>query len=151
MACRGAGKAPRLAEIRATGGVVPTDGRRAQTKNRADHDEQLSRSITDIGVRQFLLKNIDRTKTGFRWKMNLEGIISNYEEIQKEITASWPLNVPALFIRGGTSNYITDSDFEQVKDMFPLAELETVPKAGHWVHAEQPGTFLQKLMPFLEG
>jgi len=46
---------------------------------------------------------------------------------------------PALFIRGGRSNYITTDDkLNGIPALFPNSEVATVVDAGHWVHAEKP-------------
>jgi len=33
--------------------------------------------------------------------------------------------------------------------LFPAATIETIPHAGHWVHAEAPGPFLDAVSRFL--
>src|SRR5690606_20857464 len=48
------------------------------------------------------------------------------------------VQVPTLFIRGGKSKYITREDLPQLKEQFPRSRVETVPYAGHWVHAQAP-------------
>jgi pimeloyl-ACP methyl ester carboxylesterase len=57
---------------------------------------------------------------------------------------------PTLFIRGGKSNYILDSDFENIKQHFPDSSIETIPNVGHWLHAENPTEFYQKVSSFLK-
>jgi pimeloyl-ACP methyl ester carboxylesterase len=42
---------------------------------------------------------------------------------------------PTLFIRGGNSNYILDTDFADIKSI-SSSYFETIPNAGHWLHAE---------------
>ena len=56
---------------------------------------------------------------------------------------------PTLFIRGGNSNYILDSDFEDIKEHFPNSSIETILNVGHWLHAENPAEFYQKVTSFL--
>jgi pimeloyl-ACP methyl ester carboxylesterase len=58
--------------------------------------------------------------------------------------------IPALFIRGGKSNYIRDTDIPLIKEHFPNAVVETIPDAGHWVHAEQPAQLLEKVLAFID-
>ena len=48
------------------------------------------------------------------------------------------VKVPTLFIRGGKSPYIPREDLPQIKEQFPNSRVETVPFAGHWVHAQAP-------------
>jgi pimeloyl-ACP methyl ester carboxylesterase len=54
-----------------------------------------------------------------------------------------------LFVRGGKSDYIGDPDLPLIQQLFPRAVLQTIPDAGHWVHAEAPETFLRIVTEFL--
>ena len=58
----------------------------------------------------------------------------------------FPIPLPTLFIRGGSSGYILDSDFEKIETLFPNSEIETIENAGHWVHAENKDGFLEALL-----
>ena len=50
-----------------------------------------------------------------------------------------PFLKPALFIRGGKSDYITAEDkLHGIPALFPNSQVATVVDAGHWVHAEKP-------------
>jgi pimeloyl-ACP methyl ester carboxylesterase len=83
--------------------------------------------------------------------MNLPVIVSKYKEILSHEPSDNSYEGPTLFIRGENSNYIIPSEFETYKHNFPNAKLVTVPKAGHWVHAENPEAFLSELTNFLNG
>jgi pimeloyl-ACP methyl ester carboxylesterase len=54
-----------------------------------------------------------------------------------------------MFIRGGNSDYISDTDWEEIYQQFPHASLVTIPNAGHWVHAEQPDALYEVVKQFL--
>ncbi len=118
--------------------------------SRKEAEALLSESIDDVGIRLFILKNIDRCKTGgYEWKMGLENIYKNYETIINRVTVSWPFSNETLFIKGAKSNYISTEDESTILEMFPNAEFATIPKAGHWVHAENPEAFYTVLEDFL--
>jgi pimeloyl-ACP methyl ester carboxylesterase len=57
---------------------------------------------------------------------------------------------PTLFIRGGNSNYILDSDIEGIKHHFPKAIINTISNVGHWLHAEKPQDFFELTKNFLK-
>lgn len=116
---------------------------------RKEADEQLSKSITDFGIRQFLLKNLQRTEDGFRWKMNLDVIAKNIEEVGKSLNQNAIFTLPTLFLRGDKSDYILDDDFNLIHSIFTNSKVETVSSAGHWLHAENPKEFYQKVTKFL--
>lgn len=116
---------------------------------RKEAEEWLEPRIKEYGVRQFLLKNLDRDKEGFRWKFNLEVIVRDYAHILAGVQSPWPVSVPALFIRGGKSDYIRNEDEVEISEMFPEAEFATIEGAGHWLHAEKPMEFLEATREFL--
>jgi len=121
-------------------------------ENRQDIDDILSKSIPQTRIRQFLLKNVNRSKNNeYSWSLNLKALRNNLpvimdglDENQSEITG-----FPTLFIRGEESDYILEEDEKFIKRLFPYADIETVPDAGHWLHAEQPEIFMQKVNNFI--
>ena len=113
-------------------------------------DQFLETRIPDFGVRQFLLKNLTRSKDGgYRWKMNLPVIFENYSKILAPIELEEAADMPTLFIRGGKSDYIQEDDLSLLQSYFPNASLKTVEKAGHWVHAEAPVELIEIVKGFL--
>jgi esterase len=113
-------------------------------------DQALAASITSPVMRQFLLKNLTYDKNRrFAWRIDLEAIARNYDHLRMRITPRQSFIKPALFIRGGRSNYIMDSDISLIYKIFPAAEVKTIVRAGHWVHADAPEEFLQIVLTFL--
>jgi esterase len=88
-------------------------------------------------------------KGGFHWKINLRDICANYGRLSEAISASAPFEKPALFIHSGVSGYIRDEDTALIHQLFPQAQLQTIPQVGHWVHAEAPEAFLAMVLNFL--
>lgn len=122
----------------------------AELESRQDAEDALSRDIDQTGVRLFILKNIERRpEGGFRWKLNLDAIHRNYENILVSTEPPWPYGGEVLFIRGGRSHYITEEDMLQIPDLFPNVQFVTIPDAGHWLHADQPAAFIHHLEYFL--
>jgi len=114
--------------------------------NRKDADLAFTKYTTDIGIRQFLLKNIDsKPEGGYRLKINIEAIEKHYNEIIGALKFQQTHQVPTTFIAGGNSAYIESQDLEQIQNTFLKAELITIPNAGHWVHAEQPLAFIEAI------
>jgi len=122
----------------------------SRIKRRKDADEQLKASIDELGIRQFLLKNLERSPdNGYQWKMNLPAIEKAYSEIIKAVSANQPYTGPTLFIKGGRSDYLDEHKLSTYQTLFPKATLQTIKKAGHWVHAEAPKQFTKTLYEFL--
>lgn len=113
-------------------------------------DAALARDIAEVSVRQFLIKNIARVPSGgFQWRIDLAAIAKSYDQLTKPIIAAASYDKPALFVRGGRSEYIADTDLPSIKAIFTRAELVTIARAGHWLHAEATDEFLQILTDFL--
>lgn len=121
-------------------------------KTRKEAEAILNQYISDFGTKQFLLKNIfwkDNTNNVMDWRFNLKVIDKNYNNIGIEVpNASSMANT--LFIRGERSDYITESDLNDIKQRFPNYNLVTIPDAGHWVHAERPTEFFEEVIKFIK-
>lgn len=98
------------------------------------------------------MKNIYRKEDNtFGWRMNLDAIDKNYENIAAAITAEVPFKKHALFIKGGKSRYIKQEDiYDNIERLFSLVEVETIPNAGHWVHAEAPDEVYDLVTRFID-
>lgn len=119
-------------------------------QKRSDAEDVLKKFIPEISVRQFLLKNIYIQDDGkYAYRFNLKTLAEWYDRMVGENLTDGIFEKPTLFIRGEKSNYIMDEDFPLIKKHFPLAEFETVKNAGHWLHAENPKEFFEKVVTFL--
>ena len=119
--------------------------------SRKEAEEKLRNALNDEATIQFLLKNlywIDDKHLA--WRFGFLEIEKNMEEIGKALPTDTLINVPVLFLRGERSGYITKSDEVEIKRIFPLADIKTVPDAGHWIHAENPVGFMDMVLEFLK-
>ena len=120
-------------------------------KLRTEVDDVLKQSIEEEGVRQFLLKNVYRkTKTEMAFRFNLKSLTENNPEVGEALPAYTIYNGEVLFLRGQKSDYILDDDFALISAHFENAKIETVSNAGHWLHAENPSEFYNKLIAFIK-
>ncbi len=118
--------------------------------SRNEVEEILSHYIPDFGTRQFLLKSLYWQEPGqLAFRFNLAVFNKKITEIGVSLPADLVFEKPTLFIRGGNSNYILDEDIAAIKVQFPNAEIETIPNAGHWLHAENPALFYQLSLSYL--
>lgn len=108
-------------------------------------------SISNYGIRQFLLKNLYwKSSDRLDWRFNLPVIAREINKVGEALPPQAIYQGPSLFIRGGNSDYIRDEDLEEIELHFPDCRLLTVENAGHWLHAEQPDDFYSKVTAFLE-
>jgi esterase len=119
-------------------------------RSRREADAVLARHLPDPALRQFLLKSLEREESGaFHWRINLDAIRDNYNEMLKGFDPAGTFTKPTLFIRGADSDYIKDSDLLAIREIFPHARFATISGAGHWVHAEAPQEFARVVTEFL--
>jgi esterase len=123
----------------------------ATVHQRADADAQLAGAIPDPAIRNFLLQNLIRTDAGYAWRVNLNALAANMPELlgfpPPPDGAVYP--GPTLFVAGGRSRYIEAEHKPLVERLFPHVEHAVVEGAGHWVQAERPAEFLDRVRPFL--
>lgn len=121
-----------------------------KVKTYSDIDKQLEHSLLTTRLRQFLLKNVlKKDDNTFTWKFGLEEIRVNLDSLLEGIKWDKQYTKPALFIKGGLSNYIKEEDYKIINQFFPNSEIKTIPNATHWVHADQPKIFLGMVREFL--
>ncbi|UPT72332.1 MAG: alpha/beta fold hydrolase [Flavobacterium sp. JAD_PAG50586_2] len=114
-------------------------------------EEILYPFIPDFGTRQFLMKNLYWTEPGqLAFRFNLPVFTAQIETIGEALPNENHFDKPTLFIRGGNSKYILDADLPEIKKHFPIAELQTIPDVGHWLHAENPNGFFEETIKFLK-
>ena len=110
---------------------------------RGEADRIMEPFVPEKAVRMFLLKSFASDGAGrYRWRLNLAGLRSGYADI-----VDWPYgderyDGPVRFIAGGRSRYIEPADGETIERHFPDHEIETIPEAGHWLHAEARDAFI---------
>lgn len=121
----------------------------SEYEDRDEIDSVLAEDVSSWSIRQFLLKNLEYDGEQYTWKMNLEAIRAHYDDITAAVTADTPFEGPALFVRGGNSDYVLEEDLDGIRALFPQAELVTIEGAGHWVHAEKPEALANVVTNFL--
>ncbi len=121
-------------------------------KTRKEVEEILSKEISNVGTLQFLLKNLywnDDQKLA--WRFNLEALKNNIALVGEATPMpSAPLQIPVLFVKGGKSDHIFTADTKLIYEMFANVKIETIPDAGHWVHADKPKEFYEVVSAFLK-
>ncbi len=118
--------------------------------NRLEVEDILRNYIQSNSIRLFVMKNLHRKgQSQFEWRLNLDAICNNLDEMFDGIEVKRPFEKPSLFIRGGASDYIIDEDIEPINQAFPNNTMHTIEGASHWVHAEAPELFYNYVSEFL--
>ena len=123
---------------------------RSNLTSRKDADQILSQYFSESAMRQFLLKNLYWiSSTELTFKFNLEVLSNQIENVGQALYTNALFDRPTLFVVGQSSNYIKETDVELIESHFPDFEIVEIPKSGHWVHAENPDQFFDKVSRFL--
>lgn len=117
----------------------------SKVATRKEATEIMQNYIDEIGVIQFLLKSFHQGQ----WKFNVVTLQEQYSNI-----LGWddiqPWNRSILILSGANSPYIAkDAHVESIYRQFPLAQIETINNAGHWLHAEQTSLVVGKIKQYL--
>jgi len=118
--------------------------------SRKEAENILKEKISNSGIRMFLLKNLKRDDDNtLNLKPNIDAFINNKENIGQSLPIDFTFNGKTLFIKGERSDYILNKDKRLINRHFKHNKIETISKAGHWVHAENPQSFLSKTLEFI--
>jgi len=118
-------------------------------RSRKEVESALISRIDSPGIIAFFMKSLYwKTKEELAWRFNLDALEANLSMVGEPLEHGY-FDAPSLFIAGGTSGYVLASDHDAIYDLFPNAEILSIPEAGHWVHAEAREEFSKMLLEFL--
>lgn len=118
---------------------------------RSEVADALADAIPDRAVRNFLSLNAALTDRGLAWTLNLAALERDFDSILgfPDFPTGLSFLGPTLFLTGGDSQYVLPEHRPAIERLFPRAEVETIPAAGHWVHADAPEAFVATVNRFL--
>lgn len=123
----------------------------SKLQSRKDAEMQLSILIPSNDIRLWLTKNLYwKEKNRLDWRFNLDVIATNLHEVVAGIESEKPCAVPSLFLKGAASDYLLESDMADIQKIFANATMETIPNAGHWLHADNPIATLERCLAFMK-
>ena len=120
-----------------------------QATSRKELETFMEARLPDPVLRGFLLKSVERLDNGhYRWRINIPAIESYYETIIGWNQFKTPVKTSTLFVAGGASKYILESDQDIIESQFDNVETVTIPNAGHWLHYQAPEPFTEEILRF---
>ena len=122
-----------------------------EIRTRSEAEEILSEYIMEAGIRQFLLKNLYWVQKGeLGLRVNLKTLTEEVEEVGMALPEGTKFAKTTLFLKGSNSEYILETDEILIRTHFPMARIQSVSNAGHWIHVENPTDFYNYIMEFLD-
>ena len=123
--------------------------------DRATAEATLEPFVPDPVIRSFLLQNLRRDGSRWRWQMNLRLLgdelseVAGWPDLTGEPWRAEPYPGPVLWVRGSASGYVRPEHGPVMRALFPRVQSVAVKGAGHWVHADQPAVFESVVRRFL--
>ncbi|MCF8298165.1 MAG: alpha/beta fold hydrolase [Saprospiraceae bacterium] len=127
----------------------------SKISSRKEVEELVCHKFEERNTCFWILKNLyKKNKTEFGWRANVEVINKNILEVKKGLLPNQISKVPALFIKGGKSDYINlyESHLRfqgSIKYHFPNSEIKEIEQASHWVHADAPEDLSEMILKFI--
>ena len=118
-------------------------------RSRSQINECISDFISDIGERNFILKNLKRIEGGFDWSPNIILLQKSMNEISSKIKLRSKIFNETLFLFGENSQYYNSDDIKGLSTDFKNFNIKIISNSGHWIHAENPSDFLSSVDNFL--
>jgi pimeloyl-ACP methyl ester carboxylesterase len=117
---------------------------------RAEADQALRAAVPEAPIRSFLLQNLRFEAAPPSWRIGLAEIAAAMPEIEDFAPPQGArFDGPALAMAGALSSYIRAEDHAAFHALFPQISFVSIPRAGHWLHAENTEGFLAALREFL--
>lgn len=119
--------------------------------SRSKIDQKLTELIPEIGVRQFLLKNVywkDKGQLAFRF--NIKSLTENNAKVGEALPSFTIFKNETLFLKGENSDYISEEEAPIIETHFTNSKIIEIKNAGHWLHAENPKQFYAEVCVFLK-
>jgi pimeloyl-ACP methyl ester carboxylesterase len=118
---------------------------------RQEADQALRAAVPEAPIRSFLLQNLRFETAPPSWRIGLAEIAAAMSEIEDFAPPKGArFGGPALAMAGALSPYIRADDHAAFRALFPRIAFVSIPRAGHWLHAENPEGFLAELQGFLK-
>ena len=117
---------------------------------RQEADQALRAAVPEAPIRSFLLQNLRFETAPPSWRIGLAEIAAAMPAIEDFARPPGArFDGPALAMAGALSPYIRAEDHAAFRALFPRIRFVSIPRAGHWLHAENPQGFSAALEEFL--
>lgn len=120
-------------------------------KRRAEVEAQLMDQISDTRDRTFLMQNLVAGDDGLVWRLNLDALAANMTKLVgfPEDLLERQFRGRTLLIEGGQSDYVQGDHYRLFQHLFPRLQMDVIADAGHYVHADSPDAFIERVRAFL--
>ncbi len=108
-------------------------------RSRKEIESEMMKKVPDKRLVNFMMKNIRTiSRDKLAWKMNIESLKLNLEEVFKFEPSGRNFAKPVLWLKGELSDYIQQHHHHEMFSLFPSTDLKIIENATHWLHSDQP-------------
>nr|XP_020861244.1 protein ABHD11-like [Phascolarctos cinereus] len=112
-------------------------------------DEHLKLFVEDSSIRRYLLNSLVEVNGQYVWKVNAENLWQQQHLFLDNLHIHGIYRGRTLFLRSSNSSFIPPSNYRKIKLLFPEAQFQTIPDAGHIIHIKKPQEFMNSILSFL--
>ena len=119
----------------------------------ADRMQEANAHLSDEQARHLTVHGVARNEDGtYSWKFdNYIRALGPYQFSEEDVRSMWSrITCPTLLVRG-TESWASDPEADGRITAFQNARLTNFEGAGHWVHHDKLGRFLEVAREFLAG
>ena len=116
--------------------------------------QSVENHIFSSAIAHFLMASLETNSTGtIKFLFDIPGLLTLLSHMKKS-SIDYPsfvksLKTPSLILRGEHSAHFLRSDFEKTLKLNPLIIGKEIKNSGHWIHSEQPQSFIKAVQDFL--
>ncbi len=115
---------------------------------RSEANAQLAALGVEPALCSFLTQSLDVSAK--RWRYNLDVLAAEMPDIIGFPELEGSFDGPVLFLSGGTSDYVLPEHRAKIRGLFPKSRFAKLPKAGHWLHADDARGFEGSVRAYLD-
>ncbi len=119
-------------------------------KSRQEIDRKMQEYVPDAFIRQFLQMNLDRTEEGiYKWKLNVQLIGKGRQLFENLFLDLEPSSTKTTFLIGGSSEYIKETDYQLIRNLFNDHQIYVIEGGGHYIHFTHQNKYIELLESIL--
>lgn len=122
-----------------------------QSNSRKEAYNILMNYVNDNTIVNFLLKGFFMSQDNTpKFKFNIHALEKNIKYLLGSLKKHNNFNGMTYFLSGSRSDYIQQSDIQDISQLFPRNEIIQINNAGHWIHFDAKEQFLDTVKTILK-